>query len=94
VPDIRSIINVDVWKRLSLDDRRRLLQLLPTPPSGSGIDADTFRVQTLNALFSGADLHFGNPLVDFGHHMQRGSFHPKAVAAKRSLIEAQVGTHC
>jgi len=73
VRDIRSIINADTWRKLSLPERESLMKLLPTPPNLSGSERAAYHAETLEMLFDDKreDFHFGNPVRDFGQRLQR-----------------------
>ena len=84
IPDIRAVLNLDTWLRLTKDERRRLSHLLPLPPASlrasapgpvapgsSEVETAPFRLQALTELFSGADMFFGNPLLEFASQLQR-----------------------
>lgn len=80
LPDLREILSLDTWNScLTEEERYCLSAYLPD------MDQQTFCL-TMNELFNGADLYFGNPLDVFFKRL-KGGFYPPKVARLREALQ-------
>ena len=62
------------FESISDDDRKVLLQKLPT--SQSGLETTVDETETVEKLFNGSVFHFGNPLEQFHSSLNLGFYQP------------------
>ncbi|KAJ7536707.1 hypothetical protein O6H91_12G078500 [Diphasiastrum complanatum] len=66
LPDLKTILSLDVWKTsLTEEDRQSLTAFLPP------LNEETV-AKTIEELLAGTNFHFGNPLSDFFEQLKSG----------------------
>ncbi|XP_039025162.1 uncharacterized protein LOC120158375 [Hibiscus syriacus] len=79
LPDLREILSLETWNScLTEEERFSLSAYLPD------MDEWTFWL-TMNDLFSGGDLYFGNPVDTFFKRLKSGFYPPKISRLRESL---------
>ncbi|CAI9105252.1 OLC1v1004136C1 [Oldenlandia corymbosa var. corymbosa] len=79
LPGLRDILSVDVWNDvLTEEDRFSLTQFLPD------MDQENF-LRTLLELFSGSNLHFGNPIDKLFDMLKGGLCEPRVAMYRQGL---------
>ncbi|TYJ08407.1 hypothetical protein E1A91_A11G072700v1 [Gossypium mustelinum] len=79
--NLKRVLSYQVWQtHLSENERNLLMQFLPT-----GIDKE----QTLRALFSGDNFHFGNHFLKWGASLCSGHLHPDKVIKEERRLKAE-----
>ncbi|RUS69820.1 hypothetical protein EGW08_022416 [Elysia chlorotica] len=70
----KSVLSMETWNTtLSEDQRKRLEALLPEFPA----DENEERHNTLEMIFNGENIKFGNPLHDLQKKLKEGYLHPE-----------------
>ncbi|OMO82351.1 hypothetical protein COLO4_23086 [Corchorus olitorius] len=79
LPDLKEILSLNSWNScLTEEERFSLSAYLPD------MDQQTFWL-TLKELFSGSDMHFGNPLDAFFQRLKGGFYHPQITCLRQAL---------
>ncbi|XVF33040.1 hypothetical protein REPUB_Repub17cG0134100 [Reevesia pubescens] len=79
LPDLREILSLDTWNScLTEEERFSLSAYLPD------MDEWTFWL-TMKELFSGSDIHFGNPMDAFFKRLKGGFYPPKMTCLRECL---------
>ncbi|XP_011024756.1 PREDICTED: uncharacterized protein LOC105125823 isoform X1 [Populus euphratica] len=78
--NLTEVLSNEVWQtHLSENERNFLMQFLPTGPG---------TVEVVEALLSGDNFHFGNPLLRWGASLCSGNHHPDAVLCQEQHLKA------
>ncbi|CAN6470551.1 unnamed protein product [Victoria cruziana] len=78
--NLQGLLSYQTWKMcLTASERKHLSQFLP-----KGMDVDLL----LQSLLDGENLHFGNPLVEWGSLLCSGNVHPDAVTQREVNFKA------
>ncbi|XVF72886.1 hypothetical protein PTKIN_Ptkin12aG0156600 [Pterospermum kingtungense] len=79
LPDLREILSLETWNScLTEEERFSLSAYLPD------MDEWTFWL-TMNELFTGSDMYFGNPMDTFFQRLKGGFYPPKIARLRESL---------
>ncbi len=77
---LAEMLNLETWNELLAgDERRRLMTLLPDLGSGSGSGGDpaSEHKKTLEIIFTGGCMHFGNPVDQLVDDIRSGRNQPE-----------------
>ena len=81
-----NFFSIDTWNDLLPEDLKlRLLKYLPTFPE----DDIEEKARTIEMLFGGENLHFGNPLTRFRADLLNGEYTPENAEMRDMVVTAQ-----
>ncbi|XP_034232417.1 uncharacterized protein LOC117640193 isoform X3 [Thrips palmi] len=78
----QQLLSHETWKNLSSANREHLKKFLPTFTSNNDAEQEA----SLQLLFSGENMRFGNPLKDFHRNLKNGYYRPD-IARMRCLLK-------
>ncbi|KAJ6338866.1 hypothetical protein OIU76_008347 [Salix suchowensis] len=83
--NLTEVLSNEVWQtHLSENERNFLTQFLPTGPGTE---------EVVEALLSGDNFRFGNPLLRWGSSLCSGNLHPDAVLCQEQSLKADKKTY-
>lgn len=78
----QQLLSHETWKNISSASREHLKKFLPNFKSNNDAEQEA----TLQLLFSGENVRFGNPLKDFHRNLKNGYYRPD-IARMRCLLK-------
>jgi len=80
-----NFFSVDTCLNLDPTIKEKINEMLPNFPE----DDDDQKLKSLEMLFSGQNIAFGNPLIDFREKVLNGKFYPECVLMQRAVRNAK-----
>lgn len=84
--DLSSILNLETWNSLSIEEKEHLKQYLPKLPEK---DLEIL----LQQLFGKENIFFGNPINQLQKSLQSGMCHESVTKYRKKLLETQKQLH-